>query len=613
MNSRNFSIRPAQHELKLFQQRLFILVIFVIFLSLALIIRLIYLQVIQHETYVTLAKQNQLGLIPVEPQRGLIYDRSGNIIANNNFVFSLDIIPAKAKPLNKTIERLSHIISINSNDIDSFYNNLAGKKKFQPIPIKFNLSEKEIAKVYVNQWQFPGVVVTSRFMRNYPNSGALVSILGFMARISEKEAKNLDPVNYSATSEIGQLGVEKHFEELLHGEVGYQQVETDAAGRIVRILKRVEPVSGSSIYLTIDLALQKAAQEGFGNQPGAAVAIQPSTGEVLALYSNPTYDPNAFVQGISSKDYRALQHAAGRPLYNRAIRGLYAPGSTAKPYMVLEGLSQQVVSPDYAISDPGFFIYGHHTYKDWQKQGHGVVNAQKAITVSCDTYFFNLAVKMGIQRIIDILTNFGFGKPTGIEEDEELGGLLPSPAWKKKVHHHPWYTGDTIVTGIGQGYLLVTPLQMAQGVATIANQGKLMQTHLLLKIVTPTGEVIKTQPKILSNIDLPNSVWKIVRNGMIGVIQEPWGTGFRFGRNPPYSVAAKTGTVQVFHSNQRYKESEVPEHLRDHSTFIAYAPVEHPQIAVAVVAEHSELAASIARRMIDTYLITEKHLKNNNK
>lgn len=608
-SSAKIAIKNPQYELKLFLHRLIIVSIVIFCLTLLLFFRLMMLQIFQEDRYLTLSNQNQLGLIPIEPHRGLIYDRNGVLIADNLPIFSLDIIPARVTSLKKTIAELKQLFSINDEEIKNFYKSKEGKKRFQPTPLKFNLTEAEIAKFYVNQWRFPGVMITSRFMRYYPQAENLVPVLGFMSRINESELQSLDSVNYSATSQIGKLGIEKHFESILHGQVGYQQVETDANGRIVRTLKKVPPVPGHHLYLTIDSQLQKAAAEALGNQPGAVVAIAPQSGEVLALYSNPSYDPNLFVTGIKPKDYQTLQNAKGRPLYNRALRGLYAPASTAKPYMALEGLSSGVVTPNFSVVDPGYFIFGHHTYKDWRKGGHGVVNAEKAITSSCDTYFFTLAVKLGIYRMVDILTQFGFGQKTGIEIDEELAGLVPTPAWKKKVHHHAWYTGDTIVNGIGQGYLLETPLQMASGVASIANQGKRMQLHLLYKMVTPDGQMIQTKPHLISRINIAADHWKIVQKGMIGVIQAPWGTGFRFGKNIPYSVAAKTGTAQVFHSNVRYKESDVPEYLRDHSTFIAYAPVEHPQIAIAVVAEHSELAASVARRVIDTFLIKEKHLR----
>jgi penicillin-binding protein 2 len=608
MPQQKLPLKNTQRELKLYYQRLGIIIIILTIMTCALFTRLLALQFLEHDRYSTLSNQNQLGLISIEPSRGFIYDRNGIKLAENIQVFSLDIIPAKVTNLHKTFTELSKLVNISPEDKKAFFRAESGKKRFQPIPLRFNLSEEEISKFSIDQWRFPGVMLTSSFMRYYPFGGTMVSVLGFMSRINEQELGSLDSINYSASSQMGKVGIEKHFENLLHGQVGYMQVETDASGRVVRMLKRIPPVSGTNIYLTIDSELQKATQKAFGDQIGAAVAIAPETGEILTLYSNPTYDPNLFVKGISTSEYKSLGSEPGKPLYNRAIRGLYAPGSTAKPFMALKGLLSGLVTEDDTIFDPGYFVYGHHMYRDSHKGGHGIVNLKKAITVSCDTYFYNLGIKIGIYRMADILTQFGFGQRTQLEEDEELRGLVPTPEWKKKIHKEKWYMGDTITAGIGQGYLLITPMQLAGAVATLANNGNRMQPHLLLKMQTPNQEIIATKPQILRSSTIPEKDLKLVQEGMIGVIQAPWGTGFRFGRNPPYSVAAKTGTAQVFHSNKRYKDSEVVQSLRDNSTFIAYAPVDHPKIAVAVVCEHSALAASIARRIIDNYLITEKHL-----
>lgn len=608
MNQTRLPFKNPLQELKLYYQRLTV-VVFIIFLCiLGLIGRLVHLQFLNQTLYQTLSNQNELGLIPTEPRRGLIYDRNGVLVADNQPVYSLEVIPAKAGNLDETLKAINKIIPLTSEDMKAFEKAAEGKKRFQPIPLKLKLTDEEMAKFYVNQWRFPGLRITTRYLRYYPMGDTMVPVLGFMARINQQELQNLNAANYSASTEIGKLGIEKHFEDVLHGQVGYQQVETDASGRIVRVLNSQPPIPGNTLYLTIDSQLQKVAQTALQDNPGAAIAIDPQTGEILAMYSNPSYDPNLFVQGISSSDYHILQNAPGKPLYNRTLRGLYAPGSTNKPYMALEGLRTTTVTPDYAILDPGFFVLGNHSYRDAEKGGHGVVNIQKAITVSCDIYFYNLALKMGIHRMDDILSQFGFGQPTHIEMDEELPGLVPSPEWKEKAHKKVWFKGDTVVMGIGQGYLLVTPLQMAAGVAGMANEGKRMQVHLLLKMVTPDGKTVATKPKQIALVDIPEKFFKIVQAGMIGVIRETIGTGFRFGRNPPYSVAAKTGTAQVFHSKTRFHEQDVPVLLRDNSTFIAYAPVENPKIAVAVVAEHSELAASVARQMMDQYLIKEKHL-----
>ncbi|MEM1243463.1 MAG: penicillin-binding protein 2 [Pseudomonadota bacterium] len=601
------TIHNKKLERNQYRSRLLTLTLIVLFFILVLLARLFYLQISEHHRYVTLSKQNQIAVIPIAPARGLIFDRNGILLAKNKPVFSLDIIPYKVKHLKKTLAALKKIVPLSRDEVAEFYKTLRQKRAFDPVPLKYNLSQTEMAEFAVNQWRFPGVMINAHLLRYYPYNGEFAHVLGYMGRIDAKELAQLSQSNYSATNYIGKTGIEKYYEKLLHGQVGYQQVEIDAAGHIVRVLKRKPPVSGANLYLTIDSKLEQVAEKALGNNRGAVVAIQPNTGQILAMVSSPTYNPNLFVSGISSKAYQALKNSPNKPLYNRAIRGLFAIGSTIKPFISLEALAEHVITPQTTIFDPGYFIYAHHIYHDWRKGGHGYVNVTKAIIVSCDTFFYRLAVHLGINNIDKVLAAFGFGQPTGVDLNDELPGVLPSPSWK--MHHigHPWYTGDTINTDVGQGFFLATPLQIANAVATLATHGIRHQPTLLMQLQYPHGIMQIQQSKAYPQINFPQADWRIVINAMQKVITSKEGTGFRFGRNTPYTVAAKTGTAQVYTATYRYQDQDLPENLRDNSLFIAFAPINHPRIAIAVIDEHSELAPVVARKVIDYYLLTEKH------
>ena len=609
---KTIKIKDAESEQRLFNRRAFILTLIIFCAFAALVGRLIFLQIIEHHRYTTLSIENQLNLIPIEPARGLIYDRNGVLVAENLPVFSLDIIPEKVKHLKETIAELNKLIPIDPDDLKDFYKTLPQKRQFEPVPLKLNLTESEAAKFYINQWRFPGVLINARMLRYYPLGPTMAHVVGYMGRINEEELKLLDPDNYSASNYIGKLGIEKYYESQLHGQVGYQQVETDADGRIVRVLKRTPPVAGKSIYLTIDSKLELAAEQALGDDPGAVLAIDPRNGEVLAFVSNPSYNPNLFVEGISTQAFKALQDAPNKPLYDRAIRGVFAPGSTVKPFIAAGALGLGLITPTFSIRDPGFFVLGTHTYKDWKKGGHGVVSVQKAVTVSCDTFFYTVAQKIGINNLDKIYFSFGLGNKTGIDIPDELSGLVPTPAWKLKVKKAAWYGGDTIVAGIGQGYVLVTPLQMANAVATMANRGVHFTPHLLLKFLNPNGTITPYLEKPNHIVNYPASAFDTAIAGMEGVINSPQGTGYKFGKDVPYPVAAKTGTAQVYSFSLRKvsdkNQAALPFNLRDNSWFIAFAPVDNPKIAVAVIAEHSGNAAHIARQVMDYYLLTEKNL-----
>lgn len=609
-------IKNHQEEIKLVTQRAIIALVLMGLLTLALIIRLFYLQLDQHDLYRTLSKKNWLDLVPVEPTRGLIYDRNGILLAENIPVFSLDVIPDKIENLPKTLAEIAKIIPLTDDEIAQFQKQLKQHRRFDEIPLKLRLSEADVANFSENQYRFPGALIKARLIRHYPFAGSFIHVLGYVGRINTQELNEIDAANYSADNYIGKLGIEKYYEDELHGSVGYQRVEKDASGANVRVINEINPVAGENLYLTIDSKLQLAAEHALGTHRGAIVAIQPSTGQILALVSNPIYDPNAFVAGVSSQDFKALQQSPDRPLYNRAIRGLYPLASTIKPYLGIQGLNTGVVDTRYRIYDSGMFQLRNSSrvWHDWKKHGHGVVNISKAITVSCDIFFFGVANMLGIQRMDDILHQFGFGQLTGVDLMEELPGNVASPEWKRRVKGSSWFPGDTINAGIGQGFMQATPLQLAVAVSTMANRGLRYTPYLVLGEQEP-GTAYRIQKPTLSNkITLTkHEYWNVVIDAMQGVVSSPEGTGYRFGTNFPYSVAAKTGTAQVIHKRSYEKDHEnqadLPVYLRDHSLFIAFAPVDKPKIALAVVVENSHLAAAIARQVFDYYLIGPQTLK----
>lgn len=606
-------IKNYKEEVRLFTKRSIVLLCGLFFLFLILILRLVYLQVIEQHLYTTLSAQNQLSLMPLVPKRGLIYDRNGVLLAENVPVFSLDVIPDRVKNIQATLQDIAKIISISDIDLEAFNKQLKTHRRFEHIPLKPKLEEVEVAKLYMEKYRFPGVAVTARLMRYYPFLDSMSNVIGFVGRINEHDLKTIDLANYSATNYIGKTGIEKFYENQLHGKIGYQHVEMNASGRSVRVLKRIPPVGGENLYLSLDSKLQAAAEQALGKESGAVVVIKPDNGEVLVLANSPRFDPNLFVRGISNEDYKKLNTAQNRPLFNRAVRGQFPMASTIKPFIALGALETGSITPEASIYDPGWFQLPNtqHIYHDWKPGGHGTVNLSKAISVSCDIFFFRLTVSMGIENINRILDEFGFGKLSGIDMFEELPGLLASPEWKLKNKGKPWYLGDTVVYGIGQGYVLVTPLQLANAVARIANRGQSFQPHLVISTQKPGGQKVNTLPTPNTTLVLHNtSAWQEVIDAMQGVIT--YGTGYRFGRDAPYTVAAKTGTAQLYHIHRVGKteaanEKNIAKKLQDHSLFIAFAPVDKPKIAMAVIVENSMNASSVARKVLDAYFLTLAH------
>lgn len=609
-------IKNHHKEIQLIARRSMQGLIIMLALILLLITRLVFLQVNRHDLYTTLSTKNWLDLVPVEPTRGLIYDRNGVMLAENIPVFSLDIIPFQTPNLEKTLNELRSIVSLSDEDLNQFRKQLKQHRHFDEIPLKLRLSEKEVAHFAENQHRFPGVLIKARLMRHYPFGTSFSHVIGYVGRINTEELNKIDPVNYSASHYIGKLGIEKFYEAELHGSVGYEQVENDASGKPLRVLQEIKGQPGKNIYLTLDSKLQFVIEKALHGHRGAVVAIQPATGQVLAMVSEPGYDPNLFVLGISQTDYQNLQASDDRPLFNRAIRGLYPMASTIKPYLALAGLETGTITPETMITDPGWMQLPNysHRYHDSSPYGHGLVNLDRAIAASCDIYFYQLAIKLGIKRMDDFLSQFGFGALTGIDLNDELPGVVASPEWKLKMKGYHWYEGDTVNSGIGQGYMQATPLQLAFAIATLANHGQRFVPYLLLGEQTAGKDYKKTTSTELSPVNLhDNQYWHTVIAAMEDVINSPRGTARSFGRKHNYTIAAKTGTGQVIarrNPNQQDNQANLPEKLRDHHSFIAFAPIDKPQIALAIITENSNAAIETARIIFDYYLGTSHVLKS---
>lgn len=604
-------VKNIKFEKRLFKSRSFIAFFFILFLVFVLIGRLIYLQIKSNHFYSTLSQHNLLNIVPIQPNRGLIYDRNGVLLAKDIPSYTLVVVPNDIKHLDGIIKRLKRIIPISNEEIQQFFHNLYQYRPFQPVPLKYKLTDAEVARFYVNSYQFPTVHIETQMIRYYPLADITSDVLGYVGRINPYELHQLNRQGYTADALIGKTGIEKYYEKQLHGKMGAEEAEIDASGRAVRILKKIPPIPGDTIYLTIDSKLQTKAKKVLGNESGAIVIMQPNTGQVLALVTNPSFDSNPFVSGLSQGKYKKLLNSPEHPLYNRAIRGQFASGSTIKPFLALTGLDDGIINPQYQIYDPGWFQLPntHHIYHDWKAGGHGWVNLRRAIAVSCDVYFYRLAVALGIDRIDTILHQFGFGYLTGIDLPEEVPGLVPSPNWKIRVKGYPWYTGDTIETGIGQGFFLVTPLQLAQAVSILAEHGKRYRPSLLLKIIKPNGSEKVQAPILEPPVKLKNQInWNIVIHAMQDVVDKPWGSAEFFGKHPGFSVAGKTGTAQVY-GHQRDEDTtqvNVAKRLRNNHLFIAFAPVEHPQISVVVVVEHSAMADKMTGEIMNYYFQTKK-------
>lgn len=603
------------HEQYFFRLRLGFAAVVVLGMFALLAFRFYYLQVKQYDHYQTLAENNRISLVPIIPNRGLILDKNGVVLAHNFFVYTLEITPAKVKDIEATIADLSQLIEVSKSDRKRFNKLRQQSHSFESVPIRTHLNEIEAAKFAVNHYRFPGVEINSRLFRHYPLGKLGSHMVGYIGRINDKDLINLeksgDLSNYKGSDHIGKSGLEQFYESQLHGTTGFQQVEIDADGHAVRVLSSNAPTPGDNLILSADSKLQEIAETAFGDRRGALVAINPKTGEVLSYVSQPTFNPNLFVDGIDTENWKLLNDSLDKPLINRPLRGIYPPGSTFKPFVALAGLEAGKRAPPYAIHDPGFFTLpgSSHRYRDWKPSGHGIVDIQKAITISCDTFFYGLAMEMGIEKLTSFVRHFGFGKRSDIDIKGEIEGLLPTPEWKQRRFKQPWYPGETVIVGIGQGYTLVTPLQLAQATAILANNGVAMRPHLVVQIQNSLTGKYQTVPHVIQDkIELNPANVEIVKRGMIDVTL-PGGTAASVGANAGYTIAAKTGTAQVIgiKQNEKYNEHAINERHRDHALFIAYAPAEDPTIALAVIVENGghggSAAGPIARKVMDYYLL----------
>ena len=609
-------LKNHQEELNRFRLRIAVAGTAVMVAFLCLFGRFVYLQVVQHEAYQAKAEDNRISVVPVPPNRGLILDRNGVVLARNYSAYTLEIAPGKARDLETTIGQLAEIVDIQPKDRARFRKLLAETRNAESLPIRTRLSDEEVARFAANRYRFPGVEIRARLFRQYPLGDTASHVIGYIGRINDRDQSRLQELgvdaNYRGTDFIGKTGIEASYQQELHGTTGMEQVEIDAAGRGIRTLARSPAQAGNNITLTIDIRLQQVVEQAFGERRGALVAIEPQTGAVLALVSRPGFDPNLFVEGIDAQSWGELNNSPDRPLNNRAIAGVYPPGSTFKPFMALAALETGKRTPRFTISDPGYFLFGERRFRDSKPTGHGSVDLHKSIVVSSDTYYYQLANDMGIDAIAAFMAPFGFGAPTGVDLDGEAKGVLPSPQWKRERFRRPeqqrWYAGETISIGIGQGYNAYTPIQLAQATATLAASGTLYRPRLVAHVDNlRTGERRAYGPQQVRAIPLKAEHVEFVKNAMAGVNRE--GTGARVFAGAQYTSGGKTGTAQVIglKQNEKYDEKRIAERHRDHSLFVAFAPLESPRVAIAAIVENggfgARAAAPIVRAALDFYLL----------
>ncbi|MCK4842510.1 MAG: penicillin-binding protein 2 [Methylococcales bacterium] len=611
--ARNYAMKDTFAENRIFLSRVVIVFVLIIFLVISLLVRLVYLQIVGHEQYSTMAKSNRVKITPLPPTRGIIYDRHGRVLAENLPSYSLEIIPEQVKDLDNTLFKLKQLFDISDEKIKRFLKYKKRGKRFSSIPLLSQLTDEEVAKFAVVRPYYPGVDVHARLVRHYPYKELTAHVVGYVGRINEKELKTLPVSEYQGTQYIGKIGIEKAYETQLHGKKGFAEIEVNVQSRGIKTIFSMEPVPGASLYLTLDIDLQKTAFDALEGYNGAVVAIEINTGDVLVFANRPEFDPNSFVGGISTKEYKLLQESDDQPLFDRALRGQYPPGSTIKPFVGLAGLEYGVTKFRDKLHCPGYYQLPNlkHKYRDWKKRGHGKVDLNRAITESCDVYFYDLARTLGIDKIHDFLYQFGFGQKTGIDLAGERAGLLPSQTWKRKVKKERWYLGETLISGIGQGFMQVTPVQLARATATLANRGKIVTPYLVDRIInmnyTSAGP---GQPN--QQIELKSKNTDDIISAMVNVVHGAGGTARRLQAGINYKIAGKTGTAQVFTVKQeeKYNEDEIKFKLRDHALFMSFAPANDPKIAVAVIVENGghggSVAAPIAGKVMKQFLMSNE-------
>jgi penicillin-binding protein 2 len=615
-------LRNPERELFFFRRRLTIGAVLIAIGFAGLLGRFAYLQIFQHRHYQTLAESNRIAIVPIVPNRGVITDRNGIVLAQSYSAYTLEVTPARVRNLDETIDGLGELVDIQPRDRKRFRRLLEETKNFESLPLRTRLSDEEVARFAVNSYRFPGVEIKARLFRQYPFGELASHVIGYIGRINDHDVERIDDwdetANYKGSDYIGKVGLELSYERELHGTTGVEEVEVDAGGRAVRTLSRTPPISGNNLRLSLDIKLQQAAEATFGDRRGALVAIDPTNGEVLAFVSKPGFDPNLFVEGIDPTNWDALNTSIDKPLLNRPLRGAYPPGSTIKPFLALSALTSGKRTPTQQIFDPGFYqLAGSaHRFRDDKPGGHGYVDMMKSIIVSCDTYYYMLAGESDIDVTHDFLAQFGYGALTGIDIEGELAGTLPSRAWKRerfsgknyREEHRKWYLGDSISAGIGQGYNAFTPVQQAEAIATIANDGHAFWPHLVRAIENiKTGAIREVAPRETHTVGVKPEHMALIKSALVGVARE--GTSARAFVGTQYVSAGKTGTAQLFSIKQgeKYSAGHVDERLRDHAWYLAYAPADRPRIAVAVLVENggfgAAAAAPIARAVFDYYLL----------
>ncbi|MEY8198950.1 MAG: penicillin-binding protein 2 [Colwellia sp.] len=623
MSPRRVIIRDQSAEANLFARRTFIAFSFVVLVLLVLFANIFNLQVDSFEKYQTRSNSNRIKLLPVAPNRGLIYDRNGVLLADNKPVYSLEVIAEDVDDIKVSVEKISRLLNISPERQTKFFKSMKSKRRFKPVELHSRLSDQQVALFSVNQHKFPGIFVSARLKRYYPFSDLTTHNLGYVARINRKDAKKLEQEgksdNYAATYGIGRLGIERYYEDMLHGTIGHQEVEINNQGRVIRTLSYTPPLPGKDLTLTLDIELQMIAKRALSGKRGAIVAMDPRTGEILAMYSNPSYDGNLFVHGISNKNYKKLLESKDLPLINRSVQG-YPPASTVKPFLALTGLEEKVITPSTQIHDPGWYqLEGlPNKYRDWKPWGHGMVNLTKAIEQSCNIYFYDLAFKLGITKISDMMERFGFGDYTGIDIHEESKAIMPSVAWKRARYNKPWYTGETLSVGIGQSYWTVTPLQLAQALTTLVNHGERKIPHLLKAnselIIESSGNAYHQITPTIYEPRAPLKLkqdenWGVVLKAMHNTVQKFGATAYKPFKGSTYDASGKTGSAQVarIKQDEKYDAKATSENQRDNAMFIAFAPFDKPEIVIAVAIENvakgggATNAGPVARQVMDQY------------
>ena len=606
-----FALKDHINENRIINDRLIFTTLLAGLLFIVVMVRLAVLQVVEHEHFETLSNRNRVDTIPLAPKRGLIYDRNGIVLAENIPTFSLDVTPENLVDAENSLQELASLMAVTDKALLEFKSHIKRQQGFRQFSLRHRLTEQEVALFSVNRHRFPGVEVVGRLIRSYPQGALFSHAVGYVGRINADDQKRIDVKDYQGTLHIGKTGIEKQYEDLLHGTVGYQQIETNVQGRVIRELNNIPSISGQDLFLNIDMNLQRVAAEALSEFNGSVVALEPKTGSVLAMVSKPDFDPNAFVSGISNKDYAILRDSIDRPLFNRALRGRYPPGSVLKPFVALAGLEAGIVTEKSEGFCPGWFTLPgqEHRYRCWKHKGHGTIYLKKAIAQSCDVYFYDLASALGIERLHSFLDLFNFGRKTGIDIPNESKGLSPSPAWKRAKKNQVWFPGETVISGIGQGFNQTTPIQLAHATAILAMRG----INMTPQVAKASRDGSQSVLELFTNEDSDlismtnNQHWEAVIDSMIEVVHGKRGTARHIAKGLPFEIAGKTGTAQVFgiKQDEKYDIETLATKLHDHALFIAFAPVDEPKIVVVVIAENggsgSGTAAPIARKVLDQY------------